>query len=112
MDLRCSWTFGWDYTSMKNRTISTYELEEARTELKNYMIEYIEMCARNRVALIRDGDINKVLLAIKGEIAMAAMEGRIDLSRELSERFEELACLEVDLQRLHDRQVEDNYLKR
>ena len=43
---------------------------------------------------------------------MAAMEGRVDLSRELSERFEELACIEVDLQRLHDRQVEDNYLKR
>jgi len=97
---------------MKNQIITTYELEEARTELKNYMIEYIEMCARNRVALIRDGDINQVLLAIKGEIAMAAMEGRVDLSRELSERFEELACIEVDLQRLHDRQVEDNYLKR
>ncbi len=97
---------------MKNQIITTYELEEARAELKNYMVEYIEMCARNRVALIRDGDINQVLLAIKGEIAMAAMEGRIDLSRELSERFEELACIEVDLQRLHDRQVEDNYLKR
>jgi len=97
---------------MKNKVISTYELEEARKELKDYMIEYIEMCARNRVALIRDGDINAVLVAIKGEIAMAAMEGRVDLSRELSERFEELACIEVDLQRLHARQVEDNYLKR
>jgi hypothetical protein len=97
---------------MKNEAISIYELEEARTELKTYMIEYIQMCARTRVELIKDGDINNVLLAIKGEIAMAAMEGRVDLSRELSERFEELACLEVDLQRLHARQAEDNYLKR
>jgi hypothetical protein len=97
---------------MKTSVVNGYELEEARKELKDYMIEYIEMCARNRVALIRNGDINEVLLAIKGEIAMAAMEGRIDLSRELSERFEELACIEVDLQRLHERQVDDNYLKR
>ncbi len=97
---------------MKTQAITVYELESAREELKNYMIEYIQMCSKNRVALIKDGDINDVLLAIKGEIAMAAMEGRVDLSRELSERFEELACIEVDLDQLYLRQAEDNYLKR
>lgn len=97
---------------MKNQTISIYELEESRNELKTYMVEYIQMCSRNRIALIKNGDINDVLLAIKGEIAMAAMEGRVDLSRELSERFEELACIEVDLDQLYLRQAEDNYLKR
>ena len=89
--------------------ISQYELEETRQEILAYLIEYIEMCARNRVALIQEGDINQVLVAIRGEISMAAMEGRIDLSRELSERFEELASVEVEIERLNRFQAERNY---
>ena len=89
--------------------ISHYELEETRQEILAYLVEYIEMCARNRVALIKEGDINQVLVAIRGEISMAAMEGRIDLSRELSERFEELASVVVELERFDRFHVERNY---
>ena len=93
---------------MKN-PIGRYELEELRAEIKDYLVEYIEMCAKTRIALIQNGEINDVLVAIKGEIAMAAMEGRVDLSKELSERFEELASVEVEIDLIKKREIEYNY---
>ena len=97
---------------MKNEIITRYDLEEQRQEIRKFLVDYINECAKRRVELILQGDINEVLVAIKGEISMAAMEGRIDLSRNLSEKFEELACVEVDLDRIAVRDAEDNYLKR
>jgi len=97
---------------MKNEVITRYDLESQRQELRKYLIDYINECAKRRIDLILQGNINEVLVAIKGEISMAAMEGRIDLSRDLSEKFEELACIEVDLEQIAIRDAEDNYLKR
>lgn len=88
---------------MTNRIITRYDLEEQKHEIKQFLINYIRACAETRIQLIQDGDLNEVLTAVKGEISMAAMECRIDLARELSEKLEELACIDVDLKRIDDK---------
>ena len=92
-----------------NQIITRYELEESKREIKSFLIEYIRMCAETRIKLIQDGEIDEILTAVKGEISMAAMECRIDLARELSEKLEELACIDVDLRRLDAKSAEDNW---
>jgi len=97
---------------MTNRIITRYDLEDQKRVIQEHLIRYIKECAETRIRLIRTGEINETLTAVKGEISMAAMECRIDLARELSEKLEELACIEVDLKRLDEKDAEDNYFKR
>ena len=106
MDIWCSWIIVWIFQAMRT---TIYTLEEQRNEIRGWLINYIKLCAQNRIERILDGDINDVLLAIKGEISMASMEGRIDLVQSISSRFEELACIEIDISRLREQDAILNY---
>lgn len=89
--------------------VTRYELEKQREILRNHLANYIAECANARIAIIKDSSLEDVLLSIKGEISMAAMEGRVDLVRSLTDKYEELACVEVDLQVIKEQEYEDSF---
>ena len=90
--------------SSQDRPVSLEYVEAALQQKREELAQYVVDCAARRAAMIKDGKMGEVLVAMKGEISMAAMEGRLDIVSDLCVSYEEIATLDADLEvaRLRD----------
>ena len=96
---------------ISGKRTDVFDLQEQKKFITDFFISYITECAHRRIAMIENGELDDIMTAIKGEISMASMENRIDLAQDLCNKFEELASIEVEIERWHTRDYERNYRK-
>ena len=86
-------------------------LQRSRKELKNNLDRlqrYIIKSARNRVKMVKKGNLSDVLQAIHLEINLSSALGRMDLIENLMERKKEIEHLIHEIEKLEV----DDYQKR
>tara|TARA_B100001287_G_C22594436_1_gene487346 strand:+ start:35 stop:403 length:369 start_codon:yes stop_codon:yes gene_type:complete len=86
-------------------------LQRSRKELKNNLDRlqrYIIKSARNRVKMVKKGNLSDVLQAIHLEINLSSALGRMDLIENLIERKKEIEHLIHEIEKLEV----DDYQKR
>jgi hypothetical protein len=90
--------------SSQDRPVTLEYVESALKHKREELALYVMECASRRAEMVKTGTMNEALAAMKGEISMAAMRGRLDIVSDLCTLYEEIAILDADLEvaRLRD----------
>lgn len=88
------------------------ELTDTRQQLQNAvdrLCQFIMRSARQRVKLTKKGDLAFIQKSIEGEIALSTGYGRLDLIKNLLERYDEISRLDAKVGELEEKEYSKRF---